>query len=70
MSESDIAIRVEDVTKRFRLTERLQLDYMATISNIFNHPNFAFPGSNISAPGQASIITTCLQLASSARNSV
>jgi Carboxypeptidase regulatory-like domain len=46
------------ITKRFRLTERLQLDYMATISNIFNHPNFAFPGSNISAPGQASIITT------------
>jgi carboxypeptidase family protein/TonB-dependent receptor-like protein len=45
------------ITKRFPLTERLQLDYMATISNIFNHPNFEFPGSNISVPGQVGIIT-------------
>ena len=35
------------------MTERLRLDYMATISNLFNHPNFDFPGSNISVPGQA-----------------
>ena len=45
------------ITKRFPLTERLQLDYMATISNVFNHPNFEFPGSNISVPGQVGIIT-------------
>jgi hypothetical protein len=35
-------------TKRFRLTERIALDYMATVSNIFNHPNFLAPASNVS----------------------
>jgi carboxypeptidase family protein len=46
------------ITKRFQLTERLSFDYMGTISNLFNHPNFNFPGSNISVPGQAGIITS------------
>jgi hypothetical protein len=46
------------ITKRFRLTERLALDYMATGSNIFNHPNFVNPASNISVPGQAGVITS------------
>jgi hypothetical protein len=45
------------ITKRFPLTERLSLDYMATASNIANHPNFEFPGANISVPGQVGIIT-------------
>jgi len=45
------------ITKRFLLTERFSLDYMATISNVLNHPNFEFPGSNISVPGQLGIIT-------------
>jgi hypothetical protein len=45
------------VTKRFPLTERLSLDYMVTISNLFNHPNFEFPGANISVPGQVGVIT-------------
>jgi hypothetical protein len=45
------------VTKRFPLTERLRLDYMATMSNVFNHPNFEIPASNISVPGQVGIIT-------------
>jgi hypothetical protein len=45
------------LTKRFSLTERFQLDYMATISNIFNHPNFEIPAANISVPGQVGIIT-------------
>ncbi len=46
------------ITKRFPLTERLHLDYMLTISNLFNHPNFLLPGANISVPGQAGVITT------------
>ena len=45
------------ITKRFPITERLSLDYMATLSNVFNHPNFEFPGANISVPGQVGIIT-------------
>lgn len=45
------------ITKRFLLTERFSLDYMATASNVFNHPNFEFPGANISVPGQLGVIT-------------
>jgi len=39
------------ILKRFRVSERLHLDYMALISNIFNHPNFLRPESDISVPG-------------------
>jgi len=46
------------LTKRFRLTERLSLDYMVTASNLFDHANYNFPGSNISTPGQAGVITS------------
>jgi hypothetical protein len=46
------------LTKRFRLTERVALDYMAAVSNVFNHPNFGNPASNISVPGQAGVITS------------
>ncbi len=28
------------------------------VSNLFNHPNFNFPAANISAPGQAGVITS------------
>jgi hypothetical protein len=37
--------------KRFSLTERITLQYLAAISNLFNHPNFATPVADISAPG-------------------
>jgi hypothetical protein len=46
------------ISKRFPLTERFHLDYMTMISNLSNHPNFDFPASNISTPGQAGVITT------------
>jgi hypothetical protein len=46
------------ITKRFPLTERLHLSYMATMSNVFNHPNFEIPAANISVPGQVGVITT------------
>jgi hypothetical protein len=28
------------------------------MSNVFNHPNFEIPSSNISVPGQVGVITT------------
>jgi hypothetical protein len=43
--------------KRFRVKETLSIDYMALISNIFNHPNFLFPASDISVPGEAGVIS-------------
>ena len=46
------------LSKRFPLTERLHLDFMCMVSNLFNHPNFLAPGSNISASGQAGVITS------------
>jgi hypothetical protein len=51
-------LHVHNVTiiKRFRLTEKLHFDYMAMFSNIFNHPNFLFPASDISVPGGAGVI--------------
>ncbi len=45
------------LSKRFMLKERLHLDIMCMVSNLFNHPNFLIPGSNISASGQAGVIT-------------
>ncbi len=38
------------VSKKFNLFERWQFQYSCQISNIFNHPNFYFPNSNISIP--------------------
>ena len=49
------------LTKRFKLTERIALDYMVAASNVFNHPNFLSPGTsntNISVPGQVGVITS------------
>jgi hypothetical protein len=45
------------LSKRFLLTERWHLDLMTMVSNLLNHPNFTFPASNISAPGQAGVLT-------------
>jgi len=42
--------------KRFRLTERVHFDYMVLIGNVFNHPNFLPPGTDISVPGEAGVI--------------
>jgi len=40
------------VTKNFKITERCKLVYQATLNNIFNHPAYNFPNSNISVPSQ------------------
>lgn len=44
--------------KDFRLTERFNLQFRATATNVFNHPNFGIPGSDISAPGSYGVITS------------
>jgi len=36
------------IVKNFKFTERVNLDVMTLIGNIFNHPNFLFPAADIS----------------------
>lgn len=38
------------LAKTFSITERLRLRFEATFSNILNHPNFAAPPTDVSAP--------------------
>jgi hypothetical protein len=40
--------------RRFSLTERFKMDFRTEAYNIFNHPQFANPGSNVSAPSRDS----------------
>jgi len=44
--------------KDFHLNERFILQFRATASNVFNHPNFGTPGSDISAPGSYGAVTS------------
>ena len=46
-------LHVHNVTiiKDFKITERVNFDVMTLISNIFNHPNFLAPSSDISTAG-------------------
>jgi len=44
--------------KKFHLYERLSLTYMASITNLFNHPNFSTPSANISVPGSVGVISS------------
>ena len=46
-------MHVHNVTfvKNFKITERVKFDFMTMIGNIFNHPNFMFPESDISTAG-------------------
>jgi hypothetical protein len=45
------------VAKKVGITETVNVDLMFLISNLFNHPNFLSPASNISLPGSAGIIS-------------
>jgi hypothetical protein len=45
------------IGKRFHLTERLSTQFLAAISNLFNHPNFTNPNNNISIPGSVGTIS-------------
>jgi len=44
--------------KDFHLTERFTLQFRATASDVFNHPNFGTPASDISASGSYGVITS------------
>ena len=33
------------------------MQYQCAISNIFNHPSYAYPAANISVPGSAGVIS-------------
>jgi hypothetical protein len=43
--------------KYFQVTERVRLQFRTTMTNVFNHPNFANPQGNISSPGTVGQIT-------------
>jgi hypothetical protein len=43
------------VAKDFKLTERFKLEYVASMANVFNHPTFNPPISDISVPGTGRI---------------
>jgi hypothetical protein len=45
------------VSKYFSLTERIRMQFRANFANVFNHPNFALPAANISAPATVGQIT-------------
>jgi len=45
------------ISKRFPITEKVHFDLMVMAGNIFNHPNFQFPASDISVPGGAGVIS-------------
>jgi hypothetical protein len=44
------------VAKIFPISERIKFNFTTMISNLFNHPNFFFPGRDISVPGVAGVI--------------
>jgi outer membrane receptor protein involved in Fe transport len=46
------------VAKTFKLTERFKFVFTTAFSNLFNHPNFGIPASNISAPGSVGIVSS------------
>ena len=48
------------VTKQFKATERLRVEFQTLILNLFNSPTFNFPANNISVPGQVGRLTTVL----------
>ncbi len=45
------------IQKAFQMNEKIRLEFSALFVNIFNHPNFSVPASNISAPTQVGIIS-------------
>ncbi|HYM11170.1 MAG TPA: TonB-dependent receptor, partial [Bryobacterales bacterium] len=45
------------VAKTFNLTERFKFTFTTAFSNLFNHPNFVAPASNISVPGSVGVVS-------------
>jgi hypothetical protein len=46
------------VGKLFSITERQKVQFRAEFFNVFNHPYFTFPNSNVSSPGFGTITST------------
>jgi carboxypeptidase family protein/TonB-dependent receptor-like protein len=46
------------ISKRVPITERFSFTFVAAMQNVFNHPNFNNPASNISAPGSVGVISS------------
>lgn len=46
------------VSKYFNITERIRMQFRANAANALNHPNFALPAANISAPAAVGRITS------------
>jgi hypothetical protein len=53
IANADLAL-----SKSFVIREPLRVQFRANFANVFNHPNFALPASNISAPAAVSHITS------------
>jgi hypothetical protein len=45
-----------NITKNFKLTERLGFAVGANFFNLFNHPNFDLPSNNVATPGTFGMI--------------
>jgi hypothetical protein len=45
------------LAKTFFVGERIRIRFRALATNVFNHPNFALPAANISAPTTVGIST-------------
>lgn len=52
------------LTKSFRLTERMRLQFDANMSNALNHPNFSPPRANISSASTVGTISSATRLMS------
>ena len=46
------------LSKYFPIHERMRAQFRVNMANVFNHPNFALPASNISSPGTVGRITS------------
>jgi hypothetical protein len=44
------------IAKSFPITERVRFTFTSAFTNLFNHPNFRPPASNISNPGSVGVI--------------
>jgi hypothetical protein len=46
-----------NIIKSIYARESLDIEFQLNIRNVFNHPNFALPSGNLSAPGSVGRIT-------------
>lgn len=44
--------------KQFQLSEKMRLEIRATMTNVFNHPNFGIPAADIESPGSFGRVTS------------